>query len=281
VTRSPEQRKSDALAKLTANKVNVWFASASPTGAVHIAPVPETWSGSQVVLATGPRSRTVGRPGIPLIVVAATLSFVSGVMDITSFTRLGMVFSSVMTGNLVLFGLAAERASGGLALHAAVAIASYIFGVALGGLVFRDAGSREVLWPRKVTAALALELLAVTGFTIAWELVNGRPTGNSQFLLLTLAALAMGLQSEAMRNVGTTLSTTYLTGTITSTVASFVTGARHARENRLNLAILGSVTLGAAAAGGLISVVPVALPVLPMVSLIAIVVVARTVGVHE
>jgi general stress protein 26 len=58
-TRSPEERKADALAKLTAIKANVWVASASPTGGVHLVPVTLTWNGSQVVLATGPRSRTV------------------------------------------------------------------------------------------------------------------------------------------------------------------------------------------------------------------------------
>jgi uncharacterized membrane protein YoaK (UPF0700 family) len=219
--------------------------------------------------------------GVSLIVVASTLSFASGAMDITSFTRLGMVFSSVMTGNLVLLGLAAERASGELASHAAVAIASYILGVAVGNLISRDAERRDVLWPPQVTAALVLELVVFTGFTVAWELFNGRPTGNSQFLLLTLAAAAMGLQSKAMQSVGTTLSTTYLTGTITSTVTSLVTRAKDAQNNRLNLAILGSVTGGAAAGGGLISLAPVALPVLPVISLVAVVTVALTVGVHE
>ena len=58
MTRSPEQRKSDALAKLTANGANVWAASASPTGAVHLVPVTHTWNGSQIALATEPRSRT-------------------------------------------------------------------------------------------------------------------------------------------------------------------------------------------------------------------------------
>jgi hypothetical protein len=59
VTRSPEQRKSDALAKLTAKDTNVWVASASPKGDVHLVPVTHTWNGSQVVLATGPKSSTV------------------------------------------------------------------------------------------------------------------------------------------------------------------------------------------------------------------------------
>jgi hypothetical protein len=59
MTRSPEQRKSDALAKLTAKEANVWVASASSTGVVHLVPVSHTWTGSQVVLATEPTSRTV------------------------------------------------------------------------------------------------------------------------------------------------------------------------------------------------------------------------------
>jgi hypothetical protein len=58
-TRSPDERKADALAKLTAIEANVWVASAPPTGGVHLIPVTHTWNGSQVVLSTGPGSRTV------------------------------------------------------------------------------------------------------------------------------------------------------------------------------------------------------------------------------
>lgn len=58
-SRAPEKRKADALSKLGAVEANVWVASASPTGAVHLVPVTHTWNGSQVVLATGPSSRTV------------------------------------------------------------------------------------------------------------------------------------------------------------------------------------------------------------------------------
>ena len=57
--RSPEERKADALSKLVAVEANVWVGSASPTGDVHLVPVTHTWNGSRVVLATGPRSRTV------------------------------------------------------------------------------------------------------------------------------------------------------------------------------------------------------------------------------
>ena len=59
VTRSLERRKSDALEKLTADGENVWVASASSTGMVHLIPVSHTWNGSQVVVSTGAKSRTV------------------------------------------------------------------------------------------------------------------------------------------------------------------------------------------------------------------------------
>jgi len=56
--RSPQERKADALAMLEATEANLWVASASPTGAVHLIPVTNSWNGSQVVLATGPKSPT-------------------------------------------------------------------------------------------------------------------------------------------------------------------------------------------------------------------------------
>ena len=50
-TRSPEERKADALSKLAAVEANVWVASASPTDTVHLVPVSHTRNGNQVVLA--------------------------------------------------------------------------------------------------------------------------------------------------------------------------------------------------------------------------------------
>lgn len=49
------------------------------------------------------------RRNVPLTALAAALTFGAGAIDIASFTRLGGVFSSVMTGNLVLLGLAAAH----------------------------------------------------------------------------------------------------------------------------------------------------------------------------
>src|SRR3984885_15020790 len=67
-----------------------------------------------------------------LTLIAISLTFGSGVADVASYTRLGDVLTSVMTGNIVLWGLAAARGSLTLASHTAVSIAGYIVGVAWG-----------------------------------------------------------------------------------------------------------------------------------------------------
>jgi uncharacterized membrane protein YoaK (UPF0700 family) len=237
-----------------------------------------------------PRVSSDRRPrrGIPLIVLASALAFASGAMDVAAFTQLGEVFCSVMTGNLVLLGLAAARASGDMATHTAVAFAGYIAGAALGSRIGGRSGHEDVLWPASVTATLAVELLALAGFTVGWELAGGHPAGAWQLGLLAVAALAMGLQSTAMRHVGTILSTTYLTGTLTSAVASLATHRRPLRQTRLNVAVLVALAAGAAAGGALLTalpatlpVLPATLPVLPVGALGAVITIAMTVGTHR
>jgi uncharacterized membrane protein YoaK (UPF0700 family) len=70
-----------------------------------------------------------------MTVIAVALTFASGAMDVASFTRLGSVFTSVMTGNIVLGGLAVARGSLALASHTAVAIVGYVAGVVAGSRI--------------------------------------------------------------------------------------------------------------------------------------------------
>ncbi len=75
-----------------------------------------------------------------MTVIAVALTFASGAMDVASFTRLGNVFTSVMTGNIVLWGLAVARGSLALASHTAVAVVGYVAGVAAGSGIAVGAG---------------------------------------------------------------------------------------------------------------------------------------------
>src|SRR6202012_3633753 len=112
-----------------------------------------------------------------LTLVAGMLTIGSAATDIMAFTRLGNVFASVMTSNIVFLGLAAARHSGPLAVHAAVSVAGYAAGGFAGSRLARrparggaDGRTDGVPgpWTGWVTAALAVEAAVLACFTIGW-----------------------------------------------------------------------------------------------------------------
>src|SRR6266571_4905221 len=171
--------------------------------------------------------------------IAIALTFGSGATDVASFTRLGGVFTSVMTGNIVLWGLSAAQRSVSLASHTAVSIAGYIAGVAGGTWVAHgfkasasdsasasasaSGGGRDSMLPGHVNWALFAELILLAGLTAGWEITGARPAGWEEFVLLAVTAAAMGVQASAVNEMGLThVSTTFLTGTLTGLVSSLV-----------------------------------------------------------
>lgn len=108
-----------------------------------------------------------------------------------------------MTGNTVLLGVAIASGDGGAGARSAASLAGFCAGVAIGTAVLRLA--RE----RGVAAVLALEVLTLGG------LLGGWLAGGSRYVLIPVAAAAMGLQSAAVASSGAEVATTYITGTIT------------------------------------------------------------------
>jgi uncharacterized membrane protein YoaK (UPF0700 family) len=211
------------------------------------------------------------RRNVPLTVLAVALTLGAGAMDVVSFTRLGGVFSSVMTGNLVLLGLAAARPSGALAVHTALAFAGYVTGAALGTWIAGPPRPREQTWPVAVTLTLVVELAVMGAFSAGWELTHAQPTGGPQLVLLAVAMVGMGLQSAAVRGLGTTVSTTYLTGTLTGVVGSLVAKQRPRHLDHRGIAVLTAVAVGAAAGGVLILTAPAVVPALPLATLTVVI----------
>jgi uncharacterized membrane protein YoaK (UPF0700 family) len=199
---------------------------------------------------------------------AVVLTVGTGATDVASFTRLGNVFASVMTGNLVLLGLSAERLSVSLATHAMVAVAGYIAGVAVGARLV-PAGRKPRWGMHRAAPALLVELALLAGFTAGWEVTGTTPHGGSQVALLAVASAAMGTQSAAARALSSLVSTTYLTGTLTTVVAALVNrGAKRVqwREGAQLLAVAG----GAAAGGLLLAAAPAAVPAIPLVAVLVV-----------
>jgi uncharacterized membrane protein YoaK (UPF0700 family) len=148
------------------------------------------------------------------------LTWAAAGVDAISYLGLGHVFTANMTGNTVLLGLAIGQGQELAALRSIVALAGFAIGVAIGTLLL-EVKSQCGEWPSSVTSAVLVEGVILGVFTMTWHL--GGHGGLSLYGLIALSAVAMGLQSAAIRHLKVPgIATTYITGTLTSMVAEFV-----------------------------------------------------------
>jgi uncharacterized membrane protein YoaK (UPF0700 family) len=201
------------------------------------------------------------------------LAALSGVTDAIGLIALGGSFTSVMTGNMVLVGVAigtGDASALGLTL---AAIGGYVTGVFVGARVAGEYRSGDIPWPRAVTRALLVELAAFAVFAAAWWSRGGAPPESWFGPLLAVNALALGVQSSAILRFGVSgLSTTYMTGTLTSVITRLA--ARHPLTSLgRSGAVLAGLICGAAAGGLLFTLAPLGVPALQL-GLIGTVVVA-------
>lgn len=168
------------------------------------------------------------------------LTLTTGAVDAATFLRLGHVFSSVITGNLVLLGIAAGQRAGSLAVSGGLALAGYAAGNMLGATVAGTFQQDQPVWPARVTAAVAVELAAMAGLATGWLLAGGEPAGDVRLVLLAFAAVAMGIQTAAVRRLGQ-MSSTYLTSTLAGLVAALAVRRWPADWQRSIATLLGLV----------------------------------------
>ncbi|MFI9592198.1 DUF1275 family protein [Nonomuraea sp. NPDC052265] len=144
------------------------------------------------------------------------LALAAGAVDALSFLALGQVFTANMTGNVVLLGLALGTGDTSHVIRSGIALATFCLGLAAGFTLLgrappagRDPPAGVPVSPLAVLLAeLALLVLVAAGWAAH---VLPRPA------LIAASGTAMGLQSAVTRWAGGPgLSTTYLTGTLTS-----------------------------------------------------------------
>jgi uncharacterized membrane protein YoaK (UPF0700 family) len=203
------------------------------------------------------------------------LTLTTGAVDASCFLHLGNVFSSVITGNLVLLGVAAATQSASLAIHSGVALAGYSAGVLIGAPIATRRARGGETWPLSVSVTLVAEFCVLAAFSVGWELTGGRPGSTAQVLLIAALAVAMGIQSAAVRQLGG-MSTTYLTGTLTAVVTELVTRDRGPGFAR-SVGVLAAIVSGAAVGGLVAEHAPAWLPAAIMTPL-AVVVIASITG---
>jgi uncharacterized membrane protein YoaK (UPF0700 family) len=148
------------------------------------------------------------RRGIALVL----LSFTAGTMDAIAFLALGEVFTSAMSGNTILFGLALGQGHLAAASRSMAAFAGYVFGVAGAAVTLKapDHGIRRTL---------GLELLLLVVFAGWWTVRGGVTDVPNPYGLIILSAVAMGLQGGIGRAVRVTgIPTIVITSTLTAIV---------------------------------------------------------------
>jgi uncharacterized membrane protein YoaK (UPF0700 family) len=213
------------------------------------------------------------------------LAVTSGATDAVAFLALGGAFTSVMTGNLVLLGISLGQRDPVLAEQILLAVLGYIGGCAAGVRIAGIARGDDPVWPPAVTRALVVETGLFLVYAIGWWGVGGDPGGAMKPLLLGVCAFALGIQSSAVRRFGVSgLSTTYLTGTLTTLVMRLASGGR-LRDLAQHLALLMALVTGAVAVALLLRLrlgkfAPL-VSLLPLVVVLAIAFVARSAAGHK
>jgi uncharacterized membrane protein YoaK (UPF0700 family) len=204
-----------------------------------------TWQ--DVTATLRPRLESPDGPLPPLLLA---LTVVTGLVDATSYLKLGRVFVANMTGNVVFLGFGIAGAAGISILASLTAIASFLAGGLAGGRI----GAR---WStnrgRQLTFTATTELLLVTGALVVAALAGHQIGSASRYALIVLLAIAMGIQNATARKLAVLdLTTTVLTMTITGIAAdAALAGGPGSKLGRRALSI--AAMLFGASIGGLLA----------------------------
>ncbi len=183
----------------------------------------------------------------PLFLV---LTFVTGVVDATSYLSLGRVFVANMTGNVVFLGFGLAGA-GGISVWASLtALAFFLGGGLVGGRVASAfAGDRE----RHLRVAIGIQTALVAAALIVAAVAGDSFGASARYSLIALLASGMGIQNAAARKLAVAdLTTTVLTLTLTGVASdSRLVGGEGGKIGRRGLSVI-SMLLGALIGGLLV-----------------------------
>jgi uncharacterized membrane protein YoaK (UPF0700 family) len=142
------------------------------------------------------------------------LAFVGGYGDAASFV-LAKTFTGHVTGNLVLGAIAVAASDWRAVLGHLSAIVAFLIGVLLSTLIMRPLKAWPA-WPLLPTVmGIEVILIVAASLTLASHLIHG--VG----LFVIFVSLALGMQNGAFRHAGgISVHTTYITGMITSLIAT-------------------------------------------------------------
>ena len=216
--------------------------------------------------------RELRRPDLLLV----ALTFAAGSVDAVALLRLD-VFTAVMTGNIVLLGLAVGQGAFANALRSIIALLGYGTGVLTGARIV-GAIPIETHWSPKATRALALEWVLQAAFLVGWVQSGAKPDGAAAAMLIAFSGVAMGIQAATARALAPGMSTTYVTGTLTGLLSELSALGSVSEDRSRRASIVVALALGAVAGALALVTVPALAPAIPLVVIGAVLVVRSRSG---
>ena len=157
-------------------------------------------------------------PGHPKAVVAASLAWAAGFVDVTVWLILYHVYASHMTGNTASFADEIVQGKWSDAFHHGWAILPFLVGLLYSATTTKAARRRG--FHSSFPVALITEVLLLGAFIVFGSRYVERnrlkpPAGAIGYLLLSIPTAAMGVQTVTVTRInGLRVYTTYLTGSL-------------------------------------------------------------------
>jgi uncharacterized membrane protein YoaK (UPF0700 family) len=198
-----------------------------------------------------------------------TLTVVTGLVDATSYLKLGHVFVANMTGDIVFLGFGLAGAGGISIWPSVTALGSFWLAAWSAAGSARGWGATAA---RLLTIATTTQLLFVAGALVVAVLASDDLGTGSRYALIVLMAIAMGIQNTAARQLAVPdLTTTVLTMTVTGIAAdATLAGGSGSKLGRRGLSI-AALLLGALIGGLLVLRVDNAAPLALATGLLALI----------
>ena len=212
-----------------------------------------------------------GGQALPIAVrngAAMFLAAASGATDAIGYLALGNVFTSAMTGNLALLGIALAHRDGERLGRVLVSLICYMAGAAIGARIARTPEPGDPVWPSAITRALAIEAVFFAAYAGVWWTVGAGSDIYAKAVLLGLGAIALGIQSSAMQRFGNGLglNTTFVSGALIKLVGQLATGHRLG-DIRHHLLVLIGLVCGCFLGALMVLHAPTFAPAVPLVAL--------------
>jgi uncharacterized membrane protein YoaK (UPF0700 family) len=192
--------------------------------------------------------------------IALVLAFAAGATDAFAFLQLQGVFTANMTGNLVLAGLFERPGYAGSIVGIVVAIVVFVLTLYAAFRVVPTTAR-----PARRSVLLVAGLVAQVAVLIGWWVSGGTPAAVVP-VLIGLSAVAMAAQTALAKRIESRsgVTTTYVTGTLTSLMSDLADRRPQAAGTRIGVVV--ALVAGALADAALVSAdarLGAALPILP------------------